>query len=57
MLKTAKVIFTESKHDYSTSVNGKLSDQQIKDYFINTVFDVGMYPVENMQKCIDCKVS
>lgn len=56
MLKTAHVQFKDSKYNYYTSVNGKLSNGQIKDYFLNTVFNVGVYPSEIMRKCIKCEV-
>ncbi len=56
MLKTAHVQFKDSKYDYYTSVNGKLSDKEIKAYFVNTTFDLGAYPSEIYRKCIKCEV-
>ena len=55
-LKTAHVIFENSDYNYSTSVNGSQTDQEIKDYFIGTSFNVAAYPNEVFEKCIDCKV-
>ena len=51
-MKTIKVIFENPDYNYITSVNLKTTDKENIDYFVNTVFNVGCYPVENMQKCI-----
>lgn len=56
MLKTAYVIFEDSKNNYYTSVNGALSDNEIKNYFIGASFNVGSYPQEIFKKVIDCKI-
>ncbi len=56
-LKTAHVKFDDMKYNYSTSVNGQLSDKEIKSYFVNTTLNVGVYPSEIMRKCIGCVVS
>jgi hypothetical protein len=54
-LKSVKVIFKNPVYNYVTSVNGKSSEEGLRNYFVNTVFDVGGYPVEDLQKCIDIK--
>lgn len=54
--KTVLVMFEDQAKNYKTPVNGKLTDEEIKEYFINTVFNVGIYPVENMQKCINVEI-
>lgn len=56
-LKTAYVIFEDSKHNYYTSVSGCLTDQQIKDYFIGMSINVAPYPQEVFKTCIACNVS
>lgn len=56
MLKTAKIKFMNSKYNYETSVNGQLTDDEIKSYFVGKSFDVGTYPDEKIQKVIDCEV-
>lgn len=56
MLKTAYIIFEDSKNNYHTSVNGALSDKEIKDYFIGASVNIGSYPQEIFKKVIDCKV-
>lgn len=51
-MKTVKVIFKNEKYNYYTSVSEQTTKESAKDYFVNTVFDVGSYPHENMQECI-----
>ena len=55
MLKTAKVIFENPEYNYVTSVNGKLSDEEIIKYFKGKIFNLGTVG-DNLQKCIDCKI-
>jgi len=54
-LKSASVRFANPKYDYVTSVNGKLSDAEIINYFKDKWFNLGSVK-DDMQKCIDCKV-
>lgn len=56
MLKSAHVKFEDPKYNYSTSVNGKLTDSEIKSYFIGKWFNLG-HIEDNMQLCIDCIVT
>ncbi|MGO1758516.1 MAG: hypothetical protein ACTHY0_02215 [Mammaliicoccus vitulinus] len=55
--KAVEVLFNDAQHNYKTSVNPKSTDQSLKEYFINNYFNVGIFPVENMQKCINIKIS
>ena len=55
-MKAIKVIFLDSKYNYFTSVNPKLTDEEVKRYFVNKVFDVGSFPKENPQKCIKIEI-
>ncbi len=55
-LVTANVIFKDSKYNYQTSVNGNLSDKELKKYFVGTAFNMGVYPIENFQTCINCTI-
>lgn len=55
-LVSCTVKFEDSKHNYVTSVNGNLSDDQIKSYFVNKYFNVGHYPVDNLQKCVAVEI-
>jgi len=54
--KTANVIFADPTYNYSTSVNGSLSDKEIINYFKNKWFNMGDTE-DDMQLCIDCTVT
>ena len=54
--KKANVIFEDSTYNYSTSVNGSLSDTEIINYFKGKYFNMGNGDKDDMQKCIDCTV-
>lgn len=53
--KVAHVKFADSKYNYSTSINGQVSDEDIIKYFKGQMFNLGTVE-DNMQKCIDCTV-
>lgn len=53
--KVAHVKFADEKYNYSTSVNGQVSDEDIIKYFKGQMFNLGTVE-DNMQKCIDCTV-
>jgi hypothetical protein len=55
-MKSVKILFSDSKHNYSTSINPKCSEEDIKKYFLNKWFNVGAYPIENMQKCVSVEI-
>jgi len=55
MLKAAHVKFLDSKYNYVTSVNGKLSNAEIVKYFKNNWFNLG-HINDDMQKCIACDI-
>jgi hypothetical protein len=52
-MKAVKVIFADNQYNYTTSVNPKATNEELKKYFVGAVFNLGVYPVENMQKCIN----
>lgn len=52
-MKSVKVIFENPIYNYITSVNPKTTDEENRKYFVNAIFDVGVFPKENPQKCID----
>lgn len=54
--KKANVIFENPEYNYSTSVNGSLSDKEIINYFKGKYFNMGDAVIDDMQKCIDCTV-
>jgi len=51
-LNTVKVLFTDSKYNYETNISANSTEQTAKEYFVNKYFDLGVYPKEDMQKCI-----
>jgi hypothetical protein len=51
-MNSAKVIFKDSQHNYTTSVSEQTTEQSAKDYFIGTWFNVASYPREEFKECI-----
>ena len=56
MFKKANISFKDSRNNYSTTVNGKLSDEEIIKYFKYQLLNLGNVR-DNVQICIDCTVS
>jgi len=59
-LATVEVIFKDKKYNYKTSVNGDCTDESLRDYFIDTCFDLATYSepyIMNVQRCIDIKIT
>lgn len=54
--KSVEVLFKDSKYNYKTTVNGRKSNKLIRMYFVHQKFDVGTYPEENLQECIDINI-
>lgn len=54
-LNIVKVIFEDPMYNYFTHVSHNSTEEGCGSYFIGKYFDVGIYPKENMQKCIDIK--
>lgn len=52
-LNNVKVLFSNSKYNYETNVSSNSTEQTAKEYFVGKYFDLGIYPKEDMQKCID----
>jgi len=55
-MKTIKVIFENPIYNYITSVNPKTTDDENRKYFVGKPFNLGVYPVEDFQKCIDIQI-
>ena len=53
MKNSVKVIFKDSKYNYTTSVGDLITEEKARTYFVNTSFDMGVYPHEDCQVCID----
>lgn len=45
---------TETKYSWTTNANG--TDAEICRYFLGNTFDVGTYPVEQMERCVECTI-
>ena len=50
MAMIAVKVTTESGYDWSTHINGTI--KYAKKYFMGNMFDVGVYPVEKMEKVV-----
>lgn len=55
-LITAKC-FYENGETTSTNVNSQCSDEEIKNYFVGQYFDLGIFPTEDMVKCIKIEIT
>ena len=55
MRNSVKVIFRNPKYNYTTSVSDATTEETARIYFVNTSFDLGVYPNEDLQVCIDIK--
>jgi len=51
-LNTVKVFFEDATNNYITSVSSQATKTTTTQYFVGKMFNVGAYPVEDMQKCI-----
>lgn len=56
MSVTVLVKFRNESYNYKTSVSGAAGDDSIRAYFVGQAFDVGSYPVENVQRCIGIEI-
>ena len=55
IMPEVEVEFKNNKYNYSTSVSFNTSHQDAHKYFVGTVFDMGVYPKEDLQRCISIK--
>ena len=56
-LGVVKVVFENPEHNYTTNVGVNVTEEEARKYFVGKMFDVGVYPKENMQKAIDIEFS
>jgi len=54
-MNAVKLIFKNKEYNYTTSVSNKVGLEEAKEYFLGTIFNLGSYPIENLQECIDIK--
>lgn len=52
-LNSVKVLFADSRYNYTTNVSSQSTEETARDYFVGKLFDFGIYPNEDFQKCID----
>jgi hypothetical protein len=55
-MKTAKLFLTGG-FVVQSSINSNIDDEEIKNYFMSEMINVGSYPVDNFQECIKVEVS
>jgi len=51
-LNSVKVMFADSSNNYETDVSSQTTKMDAIKYFVGNYFDMGIYPVEDMQQCI-----
>lgn len=54
-MPTVRVMFENSKYNYSTSVSVNVTKESAKKYFVGKMFNVGSYPKEVMRKCVSIR--
>jgi hypothetical protein len=52
-LNIVKVKFADPKYNYETDVSAETTEHTAFQYFVGKYFNMGAFPVENMQRCID----
>lgn len=52
-LNSVKVMFQDSQYNYETNVSAETNKESSEKYFIGKFFDMGVFPIENLQKCIN----
>jgi hypothetical protein len=56
-LGVVKVVFENPEYNYITNVGVNVTEEEARNYFVGKMFDVGVYPKENMQKVINIEFS
>jgi hypothetical protein len=56
MSVTVLVKFANGSYYYKTRVSNAAGDDAIHAYFVGQMFDVGEYPVENLQRCTGIEI-
>ena len=47
-----RIYFKNPKYNYTTDISNQATEESCKSYFVGKYFNVGIYPKENLQKCI-----
>jgi hypothetical protein len=56
-MQEVRIMFEDDVYNYTTSVNGERTEEEIKKYFVGKYFNMGVYPNENMQQCTNIKIN
>lgn len=56
IMQTVKVIFRDERFNYRTTVSSNSTRESVNECFVGQFFNVGAYPVENMQECINVEI-
>ena len=51
-----RIYFKNPKYNYTTDISNQATEESCKSYFVGKYFNVGIYPKENLQKCIRIKL-
>jgi hypothetical protein len=54
-MQTVHVKMADEKYNYTTSVNSKLTESEIRAYFVGATFNVGTVE-DQLVKCIDVAI-
>lgn len=50
-LNSVKVLFADTSYNYMTNVSAQSTEQSVKEYFVGKRFNLGAFPIEDMQVC------
>lgn len=45
---------TDTGYSWATDANG--TDSELCRYFLGQTFDVGAYPIEKLERCVECTI-
>lgn len=54
-MNSVQVMFSDPKYNYITSVSAQLTEKSCTDYFVGAAFNVGQYPTDDYQRCVNIK--
>jgi len=54
-VNSVQVMFNDPKYNYTTSVSAQSSERSCTDYFVGEAFNMGQYPKDDYQRCVDIK--
>jgi len=54
-MNSVQVMFNDPKYNYITSVSAQSSEKSCTDYFVGETFNMGQYPKDDYQRCVNIK--